>query len=602
MLGSHYRSVESRLMVPTVLFVVAGMVIMGAWLVYNQSSSLSRFSTQVAKMAQNISAIQKKSLVQVAQDQMDAAKVGLRVKAETLGGLMAGLAATPIANFDFGVLDEYSRELCKDPDVVMTYFSSNESKIFTSFRNEKDPEVQKLVRGIARVSVQTVVDDLLKEADIRQYSTEIVHEGEILGKVFILVSQRIANEHTVQIKEKFSKIEFDVEEIITTLLSKIKAQIDSAISHSGKVGAVVAILCTLALVLALGVIIRNNVKPILRCADLAEQIADGDLGVEMEIVQEDEIGTLSKVLNQMVKSLLVMIKDMNASIQVLGKSSTDLFRVAEKMDKSVEVTVDKANMVAVSAEEMSTNMVSVASAMEESTTNIATVVDATHCMSDDISKIAIQTGDARKSAKNAVDQAIFASSQVEQLGKAAEEIGGIIGIIADISDKTNLLALNAAIEAANAGEAGRGFAVVANEVKSLSQQTAEATTEIGARLNEIQTATQATVESIKSISNAIQGVNNIVTTVDGAMGLQSTATSEVIYNLSQASIGLKEINTNINQFSMVTRQVSQDISEVNDSASQMVEFSAQVTQNANDLKGISGSLGDQVGKFRLSSR
>ncbi len=602
MLDFRYRSVESRLLVPTVCFVVAGMVIMGAWLIFSQSRSLSRFSTQVATMATKISGVQKKSLVQVAQEQMAAAKTSLRIKVETLGGLMAGLGATPIANFDFGVLDDYCRELCADPDIVMAYFAGKDGKIFTSFRNSEDPEVRTLLRNVERLSVGEVAEGLSEATEIDQYETEILHNGDRLGKVYVLVSQRMAKLQAVQIKEKFSEIESNVGSIISTLLSKIRGQIDTAISRSGWVGALVAVCSIIILVIALGIIIRNNVKPILRCAELAEQIADGDLRVKMESVREDEIGTLSKVLNRMVGSLLVMIKDMNSSIQVLGKSSTDLFGVSAKMDKSVESTVDKANMVAVAAEEMSTSMISVASAMEESTTNIATVVDATHGMSNDISRIAIQTSDARKSTKNAVEQSAFASRQVERLGKAAQEIGGIIGIIASISDQTNLLALNAAIEAANAGEAGKGFAVVANEVKSLSQQTAEATTDIGGRLKDIQTATKATVDCIGTISTVVQGVNDNVTAIDGAMEQQSSATSEVIYNLSQASTGLKEINANINQFSDVTRQVAKDISEVNDIAGQMVTYSGQVTQNADDLKSISTRLEDQVGKFHLSSR
>ena len=86
---------------------------------------------------------------------------------------------------------------------------------------------------------------------------------------------------------------------------------------------------------------------------------------------------------------------------------------------------------------------------------------------------------------------------VEGLAAGTHKIGEVVTLIQNIASQTNLLALNATIEAARAGEHGKGFAVVASEVKALANQTAKATEEISAQIQDIQNATGEAVNAIQ---------------------------------------------------------------------------------------------------------
>ena len=286
-------------------------------------------------------------------------------------------------------------------------------------------------------------------------------------------------------------------------------------------------------------IIRPINNAVAGLKDIAE--GEGDLTMRLKVESKDEVGEMAKWFNTFIEKLQGIIKQVADNAAEVGTSSTQLTQIAQSLLANADDTAQRSTNVAAAAEEMSANLNNVAAAMEQSTTNTNMVASAAEEMTATINEIAENVERARSISSDAVNQAQSASGQMGALGEAANKIGKVTETITEISEQTNLLALNATIEAARAGEAGKGFAVVANEIKELAKQTAAATLDIKALIDDVQTTTKITGDGINEISNVISGVNDIVATIATAVEEQTAATREIADNISQASQGSAEV-------------------------------------------------------------
>jgi methyl-accepting chemotaxis protein len=486
-------------------------------------------------------------------------------KGESIANLMAQNASSLIVGYDFDTLQQTADNSSKDPDVLFVTFYDKDKQALTK--------------------------KLSEHKDAKIINRPIRFDKEVVG--------------SVEVGLNFSSVASEMKKVST----RTDTMIDNTKNAETKaMQSIVAILVCLGFI---GVIIlcaticvslsHIVTRPIKNTIEIVKDIAqgEGDLTKRLEIKSEDEVGELSKWFNVFMEKLQGIVNAIAGNANMLGSSSEKLSKLSGQMFEGAGSMSGKSNTAASAAEKMSANMNSVASNMEQAADSVNMVANAAEEMTATINEIARNSEKASNITGGAVVQTQSASNKVDELGSAANEIGKVVEAITDISEQVNLLALNATIEAARAGEAGKGFAVVANEIKDLAKQTAEATLEIKGKIGAIQGATNATVTEIDQISKIIADVNEIVSSIAGAVEEQSATTRDIAGNVAQAAQGIQTMNENVATSSAAAHEIANDINGVSQSADEMSKSSSQVATSAEELDGLAKKLNEMVGKFRI---
>ena len=321
--------------------------------------------------------------------------------------------------------------------------------------------------------------------------------------------------------------------------ANVNASVD-ATTQAFIASAVVALLITVGVALFIGF---NIARPVVRLTTVMERLAQGRLDDEVPAAERgDEIGQMARTV-RVFKENALRVQELSREQEAMRARATEEQRramnsLANDLEASVKAVMGEvvrsansmrgeANVMLENARQTSHHSDSVAHAVQEATSEVESVAAGAEQLRASIDEITRSITQSTQLARGAVDEAGRTDSIVQGLSEASRKIEEVVGLINNIAGQTNLLALNATIEAARAGEAGKGFAVVAQEVKSLANQTAKATDEIGSEIAAVQAATTAAVNAIRAIVNTIRQVDESLSTVAAAVEEQDAATRDI---------------------------------------------------------------------------
>jgi len=501
--------------------------------------------------------------------------------------------------------------------LTLEYVAGHEDRVRAQWEL-RHASLSKLLAGATEFTGQE--EQVIME-DLRR-----THQG-----VNALFTELAANQQNTELEKGKGAILKDLESRLTgQIMNKAQAMISGALSLSDRsragvmdaqqrtsvavvtFGGIVVFVIAATLLLALGSVTR----PLEKLREGIAIVGAGNLDHRLAITAKDEIGNLSRAFDEMTKKLkttTVSRDELGQGNAVLQAEVAERKRVEENLRLLMQETQEIVNVlssfsseIVASTTQLAASASQSAAAVSETTTTVEEVRQTAQVasqkarlMSDSAQKAAQSSQNGRKSTEDVgagmtrIRQQMEAiAASMTRLSEQSRAIGRIMASVEDLAAQSNLLAVNAAIEAARAGEHGKGFGVVAQEVKSLAEQSRQATTQVRTILEDIQKATIAAVLATEQGSKAVEAGSR-QTEVAGE-SIQALAGS-----VTEATQAATQIAASSQQQLVGVDQVAIAMDSVRQASVQNVAGARQLEASARNLDELGQRLKEMVERYKV---
>ncbi|AOR23104.1 methyl-accepting chemotaxis protein [Clostridium taeniosporum] len=328
---------------------------------------------------------------------------------------------------------------------------------------------------------------------------------------------------------------------------------------------------------------------------------------------KDETGIIGKAvlnLRKIIKNTLIDIKSCSDDTSI---QSNNLRMITEKLEESVSSINETVLELSKGAEEQAMEAQVGSEKLGELSQKVENIIEITK----EFNKHFFKSKDYNDKAVNSIDKLIEKIEVTTEIGNKTNEnvnelsnksllIGEIVSTIDNISEQTNLLALNAAIEAARAGEAGKGFGVVAEEIRKLSEKTAEATKKIESIINEIRFEIESTKDNINKSTENIFEVNEFMNDskksfndIKVSFEVMTEQTNKLIENINNVDESKETVVNAIQGITAICEESAASTEEVSATIHDQLSSVNHVKDASEDLNKLVEKLETMVSKFKI---